>query len=106
MNFYLHPEPFVNLRQLYWRLRSLRAYDSAARRMSYRRIRSERDRLAALGFSVEHLRLYCRYMSNPFSKCATLDRLQAFEAMLIDFSRIQFSAKLCTQKTGALPILL
>lgn len=89
MRIYQHPEAFVNLRQFYWHLRCCRAYDLAARRCWYRRMRQERERLVALGYSVEHLRLYCRYMSNPVDDSPALRRLQAFEAMLVEFARIR-----------------
>lgn len=92
MNFYQHPAAFVELRQCYWHLRARRSFDLAARRRWYRRIRAERQRLAALGYSVEHLRLYCRYISNPVADSPALRRLQAFEAMLVEFSRIQLAA--------------
>lgn len=105
MKFYKHIDAFAELRQLYWRLRAIRAYDNAARRKWYRRIKIEKDRLEDIGFSAEHLRLYCRYMANPREQCNALNRLRSFEEMLIEFARIQGSAKLCTQKTGALPIL-
>ena len=89
MNFYRHPVPFEGLRQLYWQLRSVRSFDNAGRVRFYRRIRMERDRLERLGFSVEHVRLYCRYLSNPVSQSPALARLMAFETMLVEFSRMQ-----------------
>lgn len=110
MKFYKHPEPFSQLRQLYWHLRYRRSFDLAARRKWYRRIKIERDRLERQGFSAEHVRLYCRYMSNPQPQSPALHRLETFEAMLVEFARIQTLAKMapvpvCPQKTGALPIL-
>jgi hypothetical protein len=110
MKFYRHPEPFWKIRQLYWTLRNRRAYDFACKQRCYRAIRSERLRLEAIGFSAEHLRLYCRYMSNPQPQSPALHRLETFEAMLVEFARIQTLAKsssfaVCPQKTGAFPIL-
>lgn len=93
MDFYRHPVPFEGLRQLYWQLRSVRSFDNAARVRFYRRIRKERDRLESLGFSIEHVRLYCRYLSNPVVQSPALSRLKAFETMLIEFSRMQFMLK-------------
>lgn len=94
MIFYRDPVAFSKLRQFYWQLRSIRAYDQAARRKWYRRIKTERERLASLGFSVEHLRLYCRYLARPFEQNKALHRLQTFEAMLVDFARMQQAAKI------------
>lgn len=110
MKFYQHPDAFMVLRNLYWFLRYRRAWDQAARRKWYRRIKVERERLVNQGFSAEHVRLYCRYMSNPGPQSPALHRLEMFEAMLVEFARIQTLAKsspfsLCPQKTGALPIL-
>ena len=100
MKFYKHIDAFSELRQLYWRLRAIRAYDSAARRKWYRRIKIEKDRLENLGFSAEHLRLYCRYMANPLEQCNALDKLRAFEAMLIEFAKIRQSTKLAAPQVG------
>jgi len=93
MKFYEHPALFVVLREFYWRLRNIRAYDLAARRKWYRRIEKERGRLADIGFSCEHLRLYCRYVCNPVAQSPALRRLMAFEAMLVEFERIQRVAR-------------
>jgi hypothetical protein len=93
MQFYEHPEPFIQLRNFYWSLRNVRHYDTAARRKWYRRIEKERGRLADIGFSCEHVRLYCRYMSNPVPQSPALRRLETFEAMLAEFARIQRAAR-------------
>jgi len=93
MVFYRHPQAFSVLRSHYWMLRSLRRHDLAGRRKWYRRIEKEKTRLAGLGFSVEHLRLYCRYMARPLPDCLALDRLKAFELMLVEFARISAAAE-------------
>lgn len=93
MKVYKHPEAFGTLRSLYWRLRSARRFDGALHRKLYRGIRAERDRLALEGWSSEHLRLYCRYLSNPSPQSPALHRLRTFEAMLADVGRIQSRAK-------------
>jgi len=77
--WYSCPSAFVELRHMYWKLRACRAYDQAARRKWYRRIRNERERLEAAGWPAEHLRLYCRYMSNPVPDSPALRRLWAYE---------------------------
>lgn len=93
MKFYFHPDAFGTLRGFYWHLRNVRHYDLAARRLWYRRIEKERERLDELGFSREHVRLYCRYMSNPLPQSPALQRLESFEAMLAEVVRIQRSAR-------------
>ena len=93
MDFYKHPDPFQVLRQFYWQLRGVRSFDNAARVRWYRKIRKERSRLEDLGFSVEHVRLYCRYLSNPVLDSSALHRLKAFESMLVEFSRMQVVAR-------------
>jgi len=79
--WYKHKDWGQGLRQQYWHLRSLRSFDSAKRRQSYRKIRSERLRLMEMGFNGEHLRLYCRYLSDTSNEQACR-RLYAFEGML------------------------
>lgn len=106
MRFYQHPEAFCNLRQFYWHLRSRRAFDLAARQRWYRRIRAERQRLVELGYSVEHLRLYCRWLSNPLPDSPALRRLQSFEAMLIEFARIQQAASRDLRNMEGVPVVV
>lgn len=89
MRVYKHPQPFADLRQLYWQLRNRRAYDIALRRKLYRLIKTESLRLVSEGFSAEHVRLYCRYLSNPVASSPALARLQSFEDMLVEFARIR-----------------
>ena len=89
MNFYKHPEAYTQLRQLYWHLRYRRSFDNAARRKWYRRIKIERQRLEEAGHSAEHLRLYCRYMSDPQADCPRLRRLMAYENAVIEWGRLQ-----------------
>ena len=93
MKSYQHIDQFAELRRLYWSLRHIRMHDQAARRKWYRRIEKERNRLADSGFSVEHLRLYCRYMARPLVQCNALDRLVAFESKLVEFARSQQISK-------------
>jgi len=88
MIFYRHPEAFANLRNLYWSLRQVRQFDQAGRRYFYRQIRVERDRLESIGFSAEHVRLYCRWMKSPNNEVRQA-RVVAFETMLIEFARLQ-----------------
>jgi len=89
MNFYQHPEAFRNLRNTYVLLRLNRITNTAARRKYYRRIKAERERLESIGYIPEHLRLYCRYLSNPFPESPALKRLRAFEAMMVELARVQ-----------------
>nr|CRY95482.1 hypothetical protein [uncultured prokaryote] len=88
MRFYRQPEQFRQLSSLYWKLRSLRVWDSAGRRKLYRYIRVERDRLVDSGMDAEHVRLFCRHMasSEPDSPC--LRRLMAYEDMLSVWSKL------------------
>ena len=74
--------PFAELRNLYWHLRRVRCFDSAARRKYYRRIRRERDRLVQSGYDRELVRLFCRYMSNPAPDSPALVRLWSFDVAL------------------------
>lgn len=53
------------IRNLYWRLRSLRPHQSADRRRLYRWIAEEKKALLALGVDAEELRLWCRSLSCP-----------------------------------------
>lgn len=92
MKYYQHPDAFMALRNLYWFLRYRRSWDLAARRKWYRRIRIERNNLENMGFSAEHVRLYCRYMANPGPQSPALKRLQTFEAMLAEINRIKLAA--------------
>ena len=67
----LHLDPrFATLRQLYWRLRLVRSWDSASRRRIYRLISVERRKFDATFFEGELLRLYCRHLANPGNKAA------------------------------------
>lgn len=90
--FYSGPAAFSGLRNLYWHLRAIRRHDNAARVRFYRLIKAERLRLAGLGYSVEHLRLFCRYMSGPLPDCPALRRLWAYEQAVIAFSRVRSRA--------------
>lgn len=98
MNFYKHPDLYGQLRQLYWHLRYRRSFDTAARRKWYRRIKAERERLVSGGASAEHVRLYCRYMSNPLPDCPALRRLVAYEAAVVEYQRLQ--SRLVIQNTA------
>lgn len=89
MNFYKHPPLFMTLNHLYWNLRYRRSFDTAARRKWYRRIKMERERLVAGGASAEHVRLYCRYLSNPSADSPALRRLVAYEAAVFEYQRLQ-----------------
>lgn len=76
------------LANLYWRLRAVRKYNQAARRKWYRYIRRERDYLEQQGVDSELVRLACRYLNRPQEGNA-LDRLLAFELVVIQLHRIQ-----------------
>ena len=82
--YYKSPDEFWKVRQLYWHLRYRRAYDLAARRRYYRLIEVERAKLIELGFSQEHVRLYCRFQARPEMKPA-LERLIAYERAAADY---------------------
>lgn len=84
---YRGPEAFNGLRNMYWNLRIRRSYDNAARRKWYRRIKLEKDRLSALGYSIEHMRLFCRYMSNPLPDSPALRRLWAYDLAVRAFGK-------------------
>lgn len=88
MKHYIGPESFWRVRNLYCRLRMVRLYNQAARRRYYRHIKKEVRRLVAEGANPEHLRLYCRFLSNPTCTSA-LRRLEAFEAMLGELARVR-----------------
>lgn len=91
--FYKGPSAFIDLRHFYWKLREVRSFDNAARVKWYRRIKKEKDRLVQLGFSSEHIRLYCRYMSNPQMDSPALRRLWAYEQAVYAFAGITNKAK-------------
>lgn len=76
------------LANLYWRLRAVRRHDQAGRRKWYRYIRRERDYLEGQGVDSELIRLACRYLMRPVEGKA-LDRLLAFELVVIQLHRIQ-----------------
>lgn len=52
------------IRNLYWRLRALRASDQAGRRRIYRQIKRIKDELLSKGQDPEELRLYCRQFAS------------------------------------------
>ena len=67
---------------LYWKKRSLRAYDQAGRRAIYRAIAQEKRRLVEeAGVDQEELRLLCRYLSNTQNRFAEA-RWKAYAAQL------------------------
>jgi hypothetical protein len=86
---YSLPDWSVDLRHLYWFLRDVRAFDSAARRKYYRRIEQERGRLVSSGVNAELLRLVCRWLADP------LDRSR--EALVV-----RFDARLSRQQRFAI----
>lgn len=98
MRFYKHPDAYCKLRNLYWMLRATRSYDTAARRKWYRRIRIERDRLVVEGATQEHVRLYCRYLSNPLSDSPALRRLQAYEAAVVEYAQLEQRVRMDVQR--------
>lgn len=49
----------------YWMLRYTQHRSQAARRLWYRRIETEKNRLFSAGFDREEIRLLCRYLCNP-----------------------------------------
>lgn len=65
MDFRFVPEWADRLANLYWNLRYVRAYDEAARRKSYRRIKKEKDRLVGGGIDQEAVRLCCLLLADP-----------------------------------------
>lgn len=78
----------ATLSNLYYRLRGVRAYDTAGRRKWYRYIRSERDYLVGNGVDAELVRLACRYYAKPCDG-PDLHRLIAFEQVVIRLNCIQ-----------------
>lgn len=90
---WVRPGWAATLCNLYWRLRAVRRHDSAGRRKWYRYIRDERDFLVSNGVDAELVRLACRYYSNPVEGPA-LDRLEAFEQVVLKLHAIQGNAAL------------
>lgn len=80
------PEWSGTLRNLYWFLRYVRAYDGAARRRYYRRIEAEKKRLQSEGVDQEAVRLFCRWMAKPDDVIAE-QRFRFYEAQLQLFVR-------------------
>jgi hypothetical protein len=84
----LHPphfDPrFADLRALYWRLRCVRSWDSAARRRIYRLISAERKKFDGLGVDQELLRVFCRHLANPADKHAEKRYLMRLELLRED----------------------
>jgi len=89
MRFHQPPAEFAPLRNLYWHLRSVRSFDGAGRRRFYRRIRVERERLVASGYSAEYLRLYCFLLADPL-KLERERRLLAYvdAVLMLPFSQV------------------
>ena len=85
------------LRNLYWRLRSVRGFDEAARRKWYRRIKVERERLVETGCGAEHVRLYCRFLADP-SRREREEALTRYESMVAEWARVQ--GLLCSTPNG------
>lgn len=77
MRYYSMPAWSGCVRNLYWFLRYKRQWDTAARRLYYRKIRAERDRLVASGVDAEWVRLFCRWQSNLAD--SALRRLESYE---------------------------
>lgn len=76
------PDWSQNLRNDYWNLRNLRAFDSAGRCRLYRKIQAEKKRLAEeLGVDQEEIRLVCRMLSNLKNKNAEM-RWKSYAAQL------------------------
>lgn len=100
MNYYKHPQAYSNLRQLYWKLRHIRAFDLAGRRRYYRHIKVERLYLVEQGASAEHVRLYCRYMAD-LNRPERIASLIAYEKAVLDYSRFEARLRL----TGACSLI-
>lgn len=88
MEFYQHPRELAHIRSLYWRLRAIRAYDQAARRKWYRRIKRERERVLAQGWDSEHLRIYCRMMADPL-RLERVAAVQAYERAAREYALLE-----------------
>lgn len=84
----IDPAEYGVLRNLYWKLRSVRGYDQAGRRKWYRRIKVERNRLVGIGFGPEHVRLYCRFLADP-SKREREEAIVRYENMVTEWARLQ-----------------
>ena len=69
------------LQNHYWHLRSIRRFDTAARRRYYRLIADEKKRLQQVGVDQEEIRLFCRMLSNLQNKNAET-RYRAYAAQL------------------------
>ena len=65
------------IRNLYWRLRSLRPYQGALRRKLYRLVTKHKAVLIADGLDGEALRLWCRQWANCHPEAAA-DRFRAY----------------------------
>lgn len=59
-----------SLNNLYFHLRMLRPFDTAARRKLYRYIAVEKKRLIESGVNAELVRLECRYLANTRNRHA------------------------------------
>lgn len=97
MTPYMPPVWSGRLRNFYYMLRYRRYFDSAGKRRYYRYIRRERDCLVASGVNAEHVRLLCRWLSNP-AENAALRRLERLEAAMASALRFSVVAQITVQK--------
>lgn len=65
------------IRNLYWRLRSLRPHQGALRRKLYRLVTKQKAVLIADGLDKEALRLWCRQWANCY-RAASEERFRAY----------------------------
>ena len=61
---------FNSLRSIYWFIRYNRKFNEAKRRQYYRRAAKEKQRLIAMGYDSELVRLACRAFIHPRNEAA------------------------------------